>query len=117
MVSDRNDQDVRQVTCLEVQSPRHVFVKLPEQYREILLSFKQTQIDEGFFHLPMIQYPVDLEIRGADQHSSDPCFNFQAQKHASWQSRMHGSAEGSWCDTGRGYFNGILTRSCPCRTC
>jgi hypothetical protein len=95
MVSESDDQDVRQGTCLEVQSPRCVFVELPEQYLEILLSLKQTQIEEGFFHLPMIQYPVDLEIHGADQQSSDPCFNFQAQKHASWQSGMHVSAVGS----------------------
>lgn len=113
--SVRNDSDCvrkklsarnfRQVSCLKVQSPRVVFVELPEQHIEILLSREQTQIDEGFFHLPLIQSPVDSGIHGADQRSSDPCASiFSAPRHASWH-------------RGSGSFNGILTRSCPCRTC
>ena len=95
--SVRNDSDCvrkklsarnfRQVSCLKVQSPRVVFVELPEQHIEILLSREQTQIDEGFFHLPLIQSPVDSGIHGADQRSSDPCASiFSAPRHASWQS-------------------------------
>jgi hypothetical protein len=114
-VSGRN---FRQVTCLKVQSPRLVFVELPEQHIEILLSREQTQIDEGFFHLPLIQSPVDSGIHGADQQSSDPCaLTFSAIRQAFMAVRGAVSAVGSYCNTGSGSFKGFLTRSCPCRTC
>ena len=129
--SVRNDSDCvrkklsarnfRQVSCLKVQSPRVVFVELPEQHIEILLSREQTQIDEGLFHLPLIQYPVDSEIHGADQQSSRPVRQLSAHTSTLHDGQGCMSVQLGIVQLGHSAVSGsficILTRSCPCRTC
>jgi hypothetical protein len=118
IVSERN---FRQVSCLKVQSPRLVFVELPEQHIEILLSREQTQIDEGLFHLPLIQYPVDSEIHGADQQSSRPVRQLSAHTSTLHDGQGCMSVQLGIVQLGHSAVSGsficILTRSCPCRTC